>query len=213
MARSLKDIETSVRARELIEMEFGGRGRFAMLEEASGISVGQWKNFFYERQQLNEKMLNFLIKKYPDHETWLLTGERSPSKDKFPFLTSPPKSSDCTTVGSRLKWVIREYASPRGKDLFDYLEKSSKQSGVEIPADDWAQLILSDVEPTTEMITFICQRRPNFTQWVILGNDYSPQVDPTSESSVTRWKSHAEVTLLKAKVSARKSISNGNKKG
>lgn len=162
-----------------------------MLEAASGIPVGQWKNFFYERQQLNEHMQNFMLKKYPEHETWLLTGIRPPAKDKFPFLASPPKRSDCVTVGSRLKWVIREYALPSGKDLFVYLQKTSTKSGIEIPADDWAQLILNDAEPTPEMITFICKKRPHFTAWVILGSANSQQVDPASELSISQWNSVA----------------------
>lgn len=187
MTRTAKDKEISERARFLIDAQLGERGRFTMLEEMSGINTGQWKNFYYGRQMLNEQMLAFLTKKYPQDSIWLHTGERPPKQTEFPFAAPVPAEKDCQTVGQRLNWVIREWASPRGKDLFNYL---SEKSGGHISADDWSKVVLGLAEPTVEMVVVVCTERPYFTEWVIRGGSGVYQVTPTSQASVAAWKAH-----------------------
>lgn len=189
MTRIAKDKEVSERARHLIDAQLGERGRFAMLEELSGINTGQWKNFYYGRQLANEQMLAFLTKKYPHDAIWLLTGERPPTESDFPFLAPVPTQKDCQTVGQRLNWVIREWASPKGKDLFNYLSQRSSDT---ISADDWSSVVLGLSEPTAQMIAVVCTERPHFTAWVVLGSAGITQVDPTSQASVAAWKARKE---------------------
>lgn len=38
------------------------------------------------------------------------------------------------------------------------------------------------------MIAVVCEMRPHFTSWVILGHAIFDQVDPTSEDSIAKWK-------------------------
>lgn len=189
MTRTAKDKEVSERARHLIDAQLGTRGRFAMLEAMSGINTGQWKNFYYGRQLINEQMLAFLTRQYPHDEIWLLTGKEAPEISDFPFTAPIPNERDCQTVGQRLNWVIREFASPRGTQLFDYLEQRSKGK---IPAAAWANVVLGLSEPTTEMVVVVCEARQLFTEWVILGGAGVHQVDPTSQASVAAWMAHKE---------------------
>lgn len=191
VTRHKKDLEIDNRARKLIEDQLGDRGRFTALESMSGISVNQWKNFFYGKQSLNDQMLAFLRKKYPDEEQWLLTGLPSPDQKSFPFLAPVPKATDYMTVGARLNWVIREFASPRGDGLFSYL--SSKRvinsTHPSIAPEEWKEVVLGLKEPSAAMIAVVCEMRPLFTSWVLLGHDAGPQVDPTNKASIERWKS------------------------
>lgn len=190
MTRTAKDKEVSERARHLIDAQLGERGRFAMLEEMSGINTGQWKNFYYGRQLVNEQMLSFLTKKYPHDAIWLLSGERPPNQSEFPFSAPVPAEEDSRTVGQRLNWVIREWAAPKGKDLFHYLWEKSDEK---ISADDWAKVVLGLAEPTLEMVVVVCSRRPHFSEWVLLGETASNyQVDPSSSASVAAWKAHKQ---------------------
>ena len=192
MTRTGKDIEISTRAKELIDTHLDASGRFSMLELMSGISVSQWKNFYYKKQLLNERMLTFLVKKYPHDEIWLLTGERPPAQAEFPFLAQIPRKSDCETLGKRFNWVIREFASSEGEMLFKYLQKFSKNSGmcIEINSNAWAKVILEEAEPTIEMVVAICQARPHFTEWVVRGYICALQVDPSEDNSVADWKAY-----------------------
>lgn len=189
MTRSAKDREVSERARSLIDSQLGERGRFAMLEEMSGINTGQWKNFYYGRQLINDQMLAFLTKKYPHDAIWVLTGQQAPSQGAFPFLAPVPSTNDCTSVGQRLNWVIREWASPKGEALFKYLAEKSDQK---IPPDDWAKVVLGLASPTLDMVCVVCWERPHFTAWVITGSAGPLQVNPTSAASVAAWAAQKE---------------------
>lgn len=184
MTRTSDDKEVSDRARQLIDDQVGDRGRFALLEEMSGINVGQWKNFYYKRQLINEKMLSFLVQKFPHDKIWLLTGNKAPEQSEYPFDAPIPKESDCQTVGQRLNWVIRECASPKGKMLFEYLQGRYKT----ISADEWAQVVLGVTEPTLNMVVAICRDQPHFIEWVLLGHAGATQVDPSNKMSVDAWK-------------------------
>jgi hypothetical protein len=178
------DGEISERARELLAEHFSARGRFPLLERLSGISSPQWQNFYYGKQRLNDGMLQFLRKHLPHDEIWLLTGKRPPERSDFPFDAPIPNEKDCRTVGQRLNWVIREFASPKGTQLFSYLEQRSEGK---IPADAWADVVLGMSEPTVDMVVVVCQARRLFTEWVIHGSAGVPQVDPTNKESVSDW--------------------------
>lgn len=213
MTRTSDDKEISERARLLIDAQLGDRGRFALLEEMSQINIGQWKNFYYKRQLINEKMLAFLVKKFPHDKIWLLTGNKAPEQSDYPFDSPIPKESDCQTVGQRLNWVIREFASPKGKMLFEYLQGRYKT----ISADDWAQVVLGVTEPTLKMVVAICSDQPQFTDWVLLGHAGITQVDPTRKESVDAWKAKRDLDFqeLAKRVplaySPAASTNNGNK--
>src|SRR5476649_1445092 len=101
MTKTNKDVELSERLRQQIEQRFGGRGKFRLLEEASGIPAARWKNFFYRKQEATIALIEFWTKKFPEDETWVLQGVERPNKDDFPFLTDPPKRWDGQTIGDR----------------------------------------------------------------------------------------------------------------
>lgn len=183
------DGEISERARLLLAEHFSARGRFPLLEKLSGISSAQWQNFYYKKQRINDGMLHFLLKHLPHDEIWLLTGEKPPEQAQYPFLAPVPRASDCQTIGQRLNWVIREWASPKGEALFKYLAAKSNQK---ISADDWAKVVLGLASPTLDMVDVVCSERPHFTEWVLRGGVGVQQVDPTSQTSVAAWKAHRE---------------------
>jgi len=227
VARSKKDLELDDRARELIEAQLGGRGKFTLLESMSGISMSQWKNFFYGKQSLNDQMLAFLRKQYPHDEQWLLTGTPSPKQSSFPFFAPVPKASECMTVGSRLTWVIREFTSLTGDGLFRYLSSKRvvKSTYPNISPEDWKEVVLGLKEPSPAMIAVVCEMRPYFTSWVILGHAIYDQVDPTSEESIAKWKNanplmarsgesiaHLPISEQARALAEKLSKSNGNKK-
>lgn len=190
MARSKKDLELDERARRLIESQMGDRGKFTLLESMSGIRVSQWKNFYYGKQSLNDQMLAFLSKKYPHDEQWLLTGMHPPEQKSFPFLAPIPKASECKTVGSRLNWVIRELTSLTGDGLVKYLcsKRVINSSYSNISSEDWKEVVLGLKEPSPAMIAVVCEMRPHFTSWVVLGRSVYDQVDPTNPESIARWR-------------------------
>jgi len=184
MTRTLKDVELSERLRELIENRFGQRGRFRLLQEASEIPEWKWKNLFYRRQEAGQDQIHFWVTTYPDDEMWLLTGVHPPRRENYPFANDPPVARDASTIGDRLNWVVEEFASPRGEQLFAYLEGRYKRK---VMAEAWKEVILRKTEPTLEMVALICSDRPIFAQWVLLGYASASSVDPTDQRSVERW--------------------------
>ena len=186
MTRTLKDVVMSERLRTLITRKFSDRGRFRLLEEASGIGASKWKNFFYKKQEATPELVNFWSQKFPDDEVWLRTGVESPNKDGFPFLAEPPRWWEGQTIGDRLNWVIAEWASPKNDSLFSYLED---RSAGQIEAEEWKKVILRLKEPTAEMVQVVCSARPMFTMWVLLGTVVATlNVDPTSAESINEYK-------------------------
>jgi len=204
MARTQKEIEVSERLINRIQERFGDRGKFALLEEASGIAATRWKNLFYGKQAATDEQLQFWIKSFPEDEVWLLTGIGDHSS--FPFGTSTESASDRSTVGQRLNWVVEEFASPRGNALIEYL---SERYGSSVPLSAWKALILRKAEPSVEMIRLICEERPHFAAWVLLGYVPAVSVDPTNESSVSAWKKRRleELSALMEKASSKKKLS------
>lgn len=183
MTKTLKDVQLSERLRELIQNRYGDRGRFRLLHEASGIPEWKWKNFFYRRQEAGQDQIEFWITTYPEEETWLLTGTHPPDRESFPFSGEPPIAREDSTVGDRLRWVIEEFASPRGEALFRYLAGRYRVNA----AEDWEAMMLRKTEPTLTMVQSVCQDRPLFAQWVLLGHAYTISVDPTDKTSIQRW--------------------------
>lgn len=213
MARLNIDTDVSERARTFVADQFSARGRFTLLEKLSGVSSAQWQNFYYAKQGLNDKMLAFLIKQFPHDEIWLLTGKKAPEQSDFPFDAPIPKEGDCQTVGQRLNWVIRQFAGPKGTQLFKYLQQRSEggnSNGKSISADEWAPVVLGLAEPTLEMVIVVCHAQPMFTEWVLLGGAGFDQVDPTNQESIESWKKK-ETADFEALVEGLKE--HGNKKG
>lgn len=195
MTKTLKDIELSNRLRTLIEGTFPTRGRFGALESVSGIGANRWKNFYYRKQEAAPDMVDFWCKKYPMEQTWLLTGVEAPNQAEFPFDAPVPRDWEGQTMGDRLNWVIKEWASPSGEQLFAYLEKKSRGS---IPAAEWSRVVLRLAEPTLEMAQLVCQFRPRFTEWVLLGRvTGEPPVDPTDQSSIENWKKWNDLRMAR----------------
>jgi hypothetical protein len=77
VTRTLKDVDRSERLRTLIRRDFVERGRFRLLEEASGINASKWKNFFYSRQEASDEQVQFWQSKFPEDARWLRTGQES----------------------------------------------------------------------------------------------------------------------------------------
>lgn len=183
MTRTTEELEVSERLVKRVEERFGQRGKFSLLEEASGIAATRWKNLFYGKQAATNEQLQFWIDRFPEDEVWLLTGIGDHSG--FPFGASTDSALNRTTVGQRLNWVIEEFASPRGNELIEYL---SGRFGSAVAQDEWKELILRKTEPSVEMVRLICAERPHFAAWVLLGHAPKISVDPTDESSVKVWK-------------------------
>lgn len=176
------------RIRELLDEEFRSRGRFSELEKHSGIPLNRWKNFVYKKQKASAEMIDFVCKRYPEEEEWVLTGKVHPDQQSFPFLAAVPKKWKGQTVGDRLSWVIKEWAAPKGEQLFEYLEE---KSDAKIKANEWAQVILGTQEPSMKMIELVATYRPHFFEWIIRGRvSRTPQVDPTDKNSVDNWVAH-----------------------
>lgn len=186
MTKTLKDLALSSRLRELISATFPSRGRFSALQDASGISANRWKNFYYKKQEAAADMVDFWCKKYPNEQTWLLTGVAAPNQADFPFSAPIPRAWEGQTIGDRLNWVIKEWAAPTGEQLFSYLEEKSRGR---IAASEWSRVVLRLSEPTIEMVQLVCDFRPRFTEWVVLGRvSHEPAVNPTDHVSVEKWK-------------------------
>lgn len=192
MTKTLKNVELSERFRELVQNRFGDRGRFRMLQEASGIPEWKWKNFFYRRQEAGNNQIQFWTNTYPEDEAWLLTGIYPPDRGDFPFSAEPPVAREDTTIGDRLNWVIEEFASPRGEALCAYLASRYKRG---ITVEDWRQVILRKAEPTLQMVALVCLDRPMFAQWVLLGHISLMNVNPTDKESVQRWNENKKREL------------------
>jgi hypothetical protein len=202
MTLSTKDAEVSERLRQLVGTGFGSRGRFALLERASSIPAGRWKNFYYRKQSASPEMIEFARRQWPESDSWLATGERSPQQAQFPFSAGVPRKLETETVRDRMNWVIREWASPRGENLFEYL--AEKSSGSIAPA-DWAKVVLGVAEPSLEMLTVVCRARPMFANWVLFGYVGSAlQVDPTSAESVKAWARKQKTALAGVTAAAKK---------
>ncbi|WP_342616469.1 hypothetical protein [Rhodoferax sp. GW822-FHT02A01] len=215
MARLNIDTDVSERARTFVASQFSARGRFTLLEKMSGVSSAQWQNFYYAKQGLNDKMLAFLVKNFPHDEIWLLTGRKAPKQSDFPFSAPIPKSTDSDTVGKRLNWVIRQFAGPKGLQLFKYLEQRSEGGDTKksfISADEWAPVVLGLAEPNLRMVEVVCAAQPMFTQWVVLGYTSSDQVDPTNEVSVKEWKARQEAEWKETERAFLTKTKHGNKK-
>lgn len=202
MTLSSRDTDVSERLRQLVGGAFGSRGRFELLERASSIPAGRWKNFYYRKQSASPEMLAFARQQWPESEDWLSTGESSPRQGQFPFSAKVPRKLETETVRDRLNWVIREWASPRGENLFDYLAQRSRGA---VAAADWAKVVLGVAEPTLEMLTVVCQARPMFTCWVLLGHTSGElQVDPTNDDSVKAWVRQRNARIARAAAAAKK---------
>lgn len=186
MGKSDRDAEISERLRALIAERFPERGRFGVLERLSSVNANRWKNFYYRKQEAAADMVEFWCKKYPMDERWVLTGIRAPSQSEYPFAAPVPTTWEGQTIGDRLVWVVKEWASPRADQLFAYLEEKSQGR---ITAAEWSRVVLRLEEPSLPMVELVCRARPIFTQWVLLGYaGKNPGVDPTNQESVEMYK-------------------------
>jgi hypothetical protein len=189
MVRTRSDAEQTQRLRDWIDLNYEGRGRFSAMQADSQIPAQRWKDVYYKRQHATKEMMNFVNSISAKDHQWVTTGVRTPeADDSYPFLYSPPTAEECQTITSRLVWVIKEFAAPKGKNLFTYLEDRYTHT----TADAWAKVILSKAEATPAMIECICKERRHFTEWVITGDTYGPQVNPADEKSVQAWKQHMQ---------------------
>lgn len=200
MSREKKTTDDqSDRLRTWIKDRYEGRGMFSLLEADSLISKQRWKNMFYERQNATEEMLQFVKSvRSLDHD-WIVSGLRKDG-ETYGFGTATPTSQDRLTITSRMNWVIKEWAAPRGKSLFEYLEEVSALIGEKISADDWAKVVLGRSEAIPEMLKVVSSKRPHFTVWMLTGDTYGQrgQVDPSSLESIKLWKSEEDAHLRKA---------------
>ena len=185
MTKTVRDMEVTERLRTWLEEEYGDRGRFRVLEEASGLPAQRWKNVFYGRQAATKEMLEFVQKTSTDGYSFVVTGMRRPLSTGYPFRAAPPRDRDVETLADRLVWAIKEFASPRGDALFSYLEERSQG---EVSAKSWADLVLGLAPPTLQMIEVVLDVQPHLTEWVMRGVVVAPmQVDPSDKNSVDAW--------------------------
>ena len=189
MVRTRSDAEQTQRLRDWMDQKYKGRGMFSALEADSQIPAQRWKNVYYKRQHATDEMISFVQSISTKDHQWVTTGIRTPeANNNYPFLYSPPTPEECQTITSRLVWVIKEFAAPKGKNLFTYLEERYKGT----TADAWASIILNKAEATPAMIEFICKECRHFTAWVITGDAHGQQVNPADEKSVDEWKQYMQ---------------------
>ncbi|WP_034298016.1 hypothetical protein [Herbaspirillum sp. RV1423] len=186
--KTVKDVALTERLRDLIVRRFGERGKFRLLEEASGIGESKWKNIYYRKQEATAEIIDFWSSRYPEDEVWLKTGKMQPREDEYPFLAPVATTWEGQTIGDRLNWVITEWASPVGEELTKYLEGRSNKK---VSALQWQRVIMRLDQPSVEMINVVCKARPMFLEWVHFGGIFSPlQVDPSDKESIAEWKKH-----------------------
>ena len=180
MARPKQDERVTARFLEWLEDSYGDRGRFATLESLSSIHAQRWKNVYYGRQGATPEMLAFVQTTDSDAYSYVTTGVRVPEVvGRLGSFT--PSREDRLTVGSRLKWVIRQWAGPASADFFAHLEKKSRKT---VPADAWASFYIQNTEPTMAMISAVCLGQPQYVEWVLCGDvSQSLQTDPTEKPS------------------------------
>lgn len=177
-----------ISTRLLMKMKelYPARGKFRLLEELTQIPADRWKNFWYGKQAATGEMLAAWLKHHPDEEAWVINGKHVPKADGYPFGTGAPRASDVTTIGDRLNWVIKMWASPAGDRLFSYL---SEKSDGKITPTEWSRVILGLEQPSAAMVSVVCSRNDIFTDWVLFGLTKShEQVDPSDQMSVDRWR-------------------------
>lgn len=186
MAKPRIDADKTQRLLQWLDDRYSGRGMFSAMEADSKIPAQRWKNVYYRRQNATEEMLDFVQSVSTNDRLWIVTGVRPPKKGSgYPFLSDPPTVDEQSTLGGRLIWVIKEWASPRGADLFRYLESQSQST---VAADEWAAAFLGRAKVTSEMIEVVCSQRPHFAAWVIGISANALQVDPTDGESIERWE-------------------------
>ncbi|WP_157314214.1 hypothetical protein [Chitinibacter sp. GC72] len=186
MAKTQQEKELSHRLRTRIEKRFPQRGRFRELEEISSISASRWKNFFYGRTDAAVEMVDFWCSKFHDESEFILHGVLERAGGEAPFGSVPMlKERANRTISERLTWVIFEWASPSGDQLFSYLEG---KSNMKISADEWKQVIVHAQPPSAEMVAVVGEYRPHFIEWIIRGATTGDgQVDPTNKQSILDW--------------------------
>lgn len=64
----------AVRLKALIDCRTDKRGKFAQLEEITGIGAETWKSFYYGRQRPNPDMIEAAAVTWPEAAFWLATG-------------------------------------------------------------------------------------------------------------------------------------------
>ena len=64
----------SERLKALIDSRTDKRGKFAQLEEVTGIGAETWKSFYYGRQRPNPDMIEAAAITWPESAFWLATG-------------------------------------------------------------------------------------------------------------------------------------------
>ncbi len=69
MADTLAD-----RMKLVIDARADRRGKFAQLEDITGIPAENWKSFYYGRQRPNPDMIEAICRTWPEHALWLTTG-------------------------------------------------------------------------------------------------------------------------------------------
>lgn len=75
MAGEMKMTETlAERMKLVVETRTDRRGKFAQLEELTGIAADSWKSFYYGRQRPNPDMIEAVCQAWPEHALWLTTG-------------------------------------------------------------------------------------------------------------------------------------------
>lgn len=191
MSKTHRNSEVTERLRHWIDDSYGDRGRFAVLEAASGITEQRWKNVYYKRQFVTDEMLNFVQKISTESHQWITTGVETPRPKGYPFGTKPPTDSEQETLAGRLNWVIKEWAAPRGSKLFEYLESRSKDT---VTAEQWAAMLLGTANPTLEMLVVVCDHRPHFTEWIVNGGKRCG-LNPADSESVERWKKKQQAVV------------------
>ena len=184
MAKTLRDNQVTERLRDWIEESYGHRGKFTTLEAASGIPAQRWKNVYYKRQFVTNEMLEFVHKNSTDSYQWITTGVETPKPNGYPFGTKPPTNDEQQTLAGRLIWTIKEWASPRGADLFKYLESRSERK---VNTEQWAAMVLGTTAPTLEMLEVVCSHRPHLTEWIVNGGGMCT-LDPANNESVKKWQ-------------------------
>lgn len=187
MTKTVRDNAVTERLRTWVDENYDGWGRFTRLEQDSQIRAQRWRDLCSGRQYAAADMLAFVQTVSTQDAMWVNTGIQPPRDEGYPFLAEPPSNEEKATLAGRFNWVVKEWTSPRGASLFQYLE--ARYHG-QVSAEDWASVVLGKSPPTAEMLELVCKERRHFTEWIITGQVHANerQVDPSDQHSIETWK-------------------------
>jgi hypothetical protein len=133
----MADISLTTRMKTLIDLRTDKRGKFAQLEELTGLPSESWKSFYYGKQRPNPDMIEAIGRTWPEYAFWLITGLEdheyghvAPGDHGFPSRTSEQPNTAAYFAAIR---DYRKEAEKAGRYWFE----SEVDESLDFPLDDF----------------------------------------------------------------------------